>query len=215
MQKISSFISWLFLPFLTPFYALLIALYLPINATSFVMYDSLYLLDPKIKLLFLLLFGVFIVIAPCFSLFVMKKNGMIQSFSLENREERNSPIAIMMMYCLVLFFFLHFQAEGAYIPSIIKAMVLGGAIAAGGAYFINRSMKISLHGIGMGAFFGFIYMFSLSLEEIPLFLIISILLLGGIVMSARLILNAHTLKEVGYGYLLGFVTQVVCILFYM
>ncbi|HLW40658.1 MAG TPA: hypothetical protein VKX31_09710 [Brumimicrobium sp.] len=215
MQKISSFISWVFLPLFTPLYALAIALYLPINASSFVMNDSLHLLHPKVKFLFFLLFSIFIVIAPSFSLFVMKKNGMIQSFELENREERNSPIAVTMLYCLILFFFLHFQAEGAYIPPILKAMVLGGGAAAGIAYLINKFMKISLHGIGMGAFFGFIYMFSLRLEEIPLFLMISILLLGGIVMSARLILNAHTLKEVGYGYLLGFSTQLICILFYM
>lgn len=215
MKRFASFISWLFLPLFTPIYGLLLALYLPINSISFVTNESLYLLHPTVKLLFLILFFVFIVVAPSFSFFVMRRGNVIQSLNMETAEERNSPIAIMMLYCLILFFFLHFQAEGAYIPPIIKAMVLGGAVAAGLAYFINKALKISLHSIGMGALFGFFYMFSLPLEEIPLIILISILLLGGVVMSARLILNAHTLKEVGLGYLLGFATQVVCIYFYI
>jgi len=214
MKGFASFISWLFLPLFTPIYGLLVVLYLPVQSKSFVATESLYLLYPEAKFLFLLLFLVFIVLAPGLSFIVLKLNKTISSLQMENAEERLTPIAIMTFYCLVLYSFLHFQEEGAFIPSIIKAMVLGGAIASFCSYFITKRMKISLHAMGMGALFGFIYMYALQLDQVPLIILSSILLLGGIVLSARLILKAHSIKEISAGYLLGLATQIISIYFY-
>jgi len=214
MKQISTLISWIFLPLFTPIYGLLIVLYFPSQADSFLASESLYMLHPDVKFLFVLLFLVFIVMAPGLSLVVLRLNKTISSLQMEDKEERLTPIAIMTFYCLVLYLFLMFQAENANIPSIIKAMVVGGALAALSSYFITKSFKISLHGMGMGALFGFVYMFSISLVQAPINMLITILMLGGLVMSARLFLKAHTLKEVGAGYLLGFASQVICIYFY-
>src|SRR5690554_1080146 len=188
MKQISTFLSWVFLPLFTPIYGLLIVLYIPVQSNSFLASESLYMLDPSVKLLFLLLFLVFIVMAPGLSLLVLRLNKSISSLQLESKEERLTPIAIMAFYCLVLYLFLLFQAEGAMIPSIIKAMVMGGGVASLAAYFITKNFKISLHGIGVGALFGFVYMFSVPLEQAPLPMLILVLLIGGVVMSARLIL---------------------------
>ncbi|HLV41611.1 MAG TPA: hypothetical protein VKY37_04990 [Brumimicrobium sp.] len=215
MKGFASLISWLFLPLFTPIYGLLIVLYLPVQSKSFVANESLFMLDPAVKFLFLLLFLVFIVLAPGLSLIVLRLNKTISSLQMEKAEERLTPIAIMTFYCIVLYSFLHFQAEGAIIPPIIKAMVLGGAIASFMSYFITKKMKISLHGIGMGALFGFVYMYATSLEQIPLDILSAVLFLGGIVLSARLVLKAHTIKEIGAGYLLGFATQIISIYFYI
>ncbi|PWH82954.1 hypothetical protein [Brumimicrobium oceani] len=214
MKQISTLLSWVFLPLFTPIYGLLIVLYLPVQSSSFVASESLYMLDPAVKFLFLLLFLVFIVMAPGLSLVVLRLNKTITSLQMESREERLTPIAIMTFYCLVLYLFLMFQAENAMIPSVIKAMVVGGALGAGTAYFITKKIKISLHGMGMGSLFGFVYMFSLPLEQAPIAMLITVLLAGGIVLAGRLFLKAHTLKEVGLGYLLGFASQVICIYFY-
>ena len=64
--------------------------------------DSLYHYPYEVKMLYLLLFGVFIVLAPGASLLVLKMNKSISSLSLEVREERATPIAIMTFYCLGL-----------------------------------------------------------------------------------------------------------------
>lgn len=211
MKELSSFISWLFLPLFTPIYGLLLVLYLPIRSNSFLAHDSLYLFTPEAKLLFILLFFVFIVFAPSLSLGILKMNKSISSFQLEKAEERHTPIAIMTFYLMVLYFFLFFQAKGALIPSLLKAMVLAGGISTFCAYFITKKMKISLHALGMGALFGFIYMYAIQLEEIPILLLCAVLILGGIVLSARLILKAHVIKEVGFGYLLGLIPQIIII----
>ena len=214
MKQISTLLSWVFLPLFTPIYGLLIVLYLPVQSNSFVASESLYMLDPAVKFLFLLLFLVFIVMAPGLSLVVLRLNKTITSLQMESKEERLTPIAIMTFYCIILYLFLMFQAENALIPSIIKAMVVGGALGSGIAYFITKKSKISLHGMGMGSMFGFVYMFSVPLEQTPVFMLIAVLVVGGIVMTGRLFLKAHTLKEVGAGYFLGFASQVICIYFY-
>ena len=215
MDKLASFISWLFLPLFTPIYGLLVILYLPIPSSSFLSSNSLFLLNPTAKFLFISLFVVFIVLAPGVSFLVMKMNRNIHSFEMRTIEERLAPISLTTFYLIVLLFFLYFQSEDALIPPIIKAMVLGGIIAGALAYIITPRLKISLHSIGMGALFGFIYMFSKGLEYSPLILLASIIILGGIVLTARLVLKAHTMKEVGLGYLLGFLSQAICIWLYV
>lgn len=214
MKYFSKFLSWVFLPLFTPIYGLLIVLFLPVQSSSFVASESLYMLHPTVKYLFLILFLVFIVMAPGLSLVVLRLNKTITSLHLESKEERLTPIAIMTFYCLILYLFLIFQAESTRIPSILKAMVVGGGLSSLAAYFITKKSKISLHGMGMGSLFGFVYMFSVPLEQAPLSMLVTVLMVGGLVMTARLYLKAHSLKEVGAGYLLGFASQVICIYFY-
>lgn len=214
MTSFSKFFSWLFLPLFTPIYGLLIVLFLPSRPSSFLLMDSLYHYPYEVKMLYLLLFGVFIVLAPGMSLLVLKMNKSITSLSLEVREERATPIAIMTFYCLVLYLFLIFQENGAMVPNIIKGMALGGFLSSAIAYLMNKSFKVSLHGVGMGALAGFVLMYFLGMEVYSLPILLAVFILGGVVLTARLFLSAHNLKEVGIGYGLGFLTQIICIYFY-
>lgn len=214
MKRLASFISWVFLPLFTPIYGLLLVLYYPVYAQSFWLSESLFQMPPLAKLLFLSLFLAFIVLAPGVSFIMLKMNKTITSLKMPNQKERRTPISIMGFYCVVLFLFLQFQSKSVWIPPIINGMVLGGALASFLAYLINFRMKISLHSIGMGSLLGFIYMYSLLLEEVPLTLILLTAILGGIVGSARMILKSHSLREIAWGYGLGFVTQLICIYFY-
>lgn len=214
MTSFSKFLSWLFLPLFTPIYGLLIVLFLPSRPSSFLLMDSLFHYPYEVKMLYLLLFGVFIVLAPGMSLLVLKMNKSISSLSLEAREERSTPIAIMTFYCLVLFLFLIFQENGAMVPNIIKGMAFGGFLSSAIAYLINQRFKVSLHGVGMGALAGFVLMYFIEMEVYSLPVLLVIFILGGLVLTARLFLKAHNLKEVGVGYGLGFLSQIICIYFY-
>lgn len=117
----------------------------------------------------------------------------------------------MTFYCIVLFLFLIYQKNSAMVPAILKGTALGGALASGIAYFINRKIKISLHSIGMGSLAGFIFMYFLSMEEYELYVLAGVFILGGIVMSSRMYLKSHNLSELGLGYFLGFISQMICI----
>ncbi len=214
MKTLASIFSWVFLPLFTPIYALLIVFYLPSTPSSFLLADSLYHYPEAIKILFLSLFLVFIVFAPGLSLVVLKANKSISSLELENQDERPKPIAIMIFYSSVLYLFLILQTESNFIPNSIKAMALGGIIISVVAYFVNKILKISLHAMGLGALLGFVFSYYMSAETFflwPIFLIISI---SAITLSGRLILKAHNLREIAYGYFLGFIIQVLTIYFY-
>lgn len=208
------FLSWVFLPLFVPLYGLLIVFYIPSSPSSYYLFDSLYHYPNPIKWLFLSLFLVFIVLAPGLSLIVLKVNRSISSLSLENRNERSTPIGIMFFYTIVLYLFLMMQSESSYVPNSIKAMVLGGAITTALAYFINKRNKISLHAIGMGSLLGFIYSYYLDCESFPLWVLYIIILLGALTASARLYLQLHNLKEILYGYIMSFIIQVSVIQFF-
>jgi hypothetical protein len=214
MRFISSFLSWLFLPLFTPIYGLLIVLFVPSIPTSFLRLDSLYEYPNQVKVLYLLLFLVFIVIAPGLSFLVLRLNKTISSLGMEKREERMTPIAVMTFYCIVLYLFLLYQPQDAMIPTIIMGMSIGGAIASFAAYHITKVMKISLHGIGMGALAGFVFMYFTKMEVYSLWLLIATFITGGVVLSARVYLNSHSVRQVGLGYGLGFITQMLCIFIY-
>jgi len=214
MTFFSKLFSWLFLPLFTPIYGLLIVLYLPSRPSSFLLMDSLYHYPYQVKMLYLLLFGVFIVLAPGMSLLVLKFNKSITSLSLENREERSTPISIMIFYCIVLYLFLIFQENGAMVPNIIKGMALGGVVASAISYVLNRRFKVSLHGVGMGALAGFVLMYFTGMELYSLAVLLLVFILGGVVLSMRMYLKSHNLKEVAIGYGLGFLSQIICIYFY-
>ncbi len=214
MQVVARFFSWVFLPLFTPIYGLLVVLFIPSVPSSSFRLDTLYAYPIEIKWLFLLLFTVFLVLAPGLSFVVLRYNRTISSFAMEHREERATPISVMAFYFLVLYGFLLFQSNAEIIPAIIKGMALAGGITSFIAYHINKYMKISLHAIGMGALAGFVYTFFLSMESYSLLSLILVFLAGGLVMTARLYLKHHTLKEIGYGYLLGFIIQFIVIFVY-
>ena len=73
---------------------------------------------------------------------------------------------------------------------------------------ITQSFKISMHSAGISGVVGFLIAINLKYPDNQLlYPIIIIILLAGVVMTARLQLNAHTTKEVVTGGLLGFLVS--------
>lgn len=214
MKFFAHFLSWVFLPLFTPIYALLIVFFIPSTPSSFFIWDSLYYYPPEAKLLYLLLFLVFIVLAPGLSMLVLKLNGSISSLDMPKREERKSPIIIMLFYTIVLYLFILFQQENNLVHFTLKGMALGGVVASALALIINYFEKISLHGIGLGALIGFIYSYFIHMDKFNIGIFLLIIVLSGLTLSARLFLKLHTNKEILLGVLVGFGTQFFCIFFY-
>jgi hypothetical protein len=212
MKIVSQVVSWLFLPLFTPVYALLIVLYFQSLPKTFQLWDSLYHYPPELKISFIYLFLIFTAVAPGLSLVMLKVNKTISSLSLDNREERAVPIGIMVFYCLVLFGVMAYQ-EG-HMPTILKAMAIGGAISAIFALWITKSYKISLHGLGVGSLTGFLFSYYLQMEFFYIELLYLSIFIGALVLSARFYLEKHSLPQLFLGYLLGFGCQFLSIYFY-
>jgi len=200
MKQTADFLSWLFLPLLMPVYGLLIAMYVPSNQNYFFNEDSLYFMDPNAKTAILYMFFIFSVAAPGISFLVLKKRNIITTIDMENQRERSIPMFISLIYCLILYFLFIIKAPDNVLPKYIYALPLAGVFVTTSYAFINRWIKISLHGGGAGILTGFIFAYAFEQAEFQFWILIFVILASGLTISARLFLKKHTPLEVYTGW---------------
>jgi membrane-associated phospholipid phosphatase len=206
MKNVAHVISWLFLPLLMPIYALLIAMFIPSLEQSYFQNDTLFWMDEGHKFAVISMFTIFSLIAPGITLILLMRSKAISTIEVDNQKERFIPLAITAIYCLILALFLLVKAPNHILPSSIYALPWGGFVGISLAGFINRYTKISLHGIGAGMLVGFLMAYFNNQVEYSFEIIVIAVIISGLILSARLILNKHTLKQVYYGFLLGFLS---------
>ncbi len=198
VKVLAQSISILFHPLLMVTYGLL-----------FFMWANRYAFGQLENNAFLLILLVFIYsfILPAIALFLMKKIELIDSLELRNREDRIIPLIVTaVFYCWL-------SINLFYNPGYPKGFILftlAATLALLLSFIINLVTKISLHAIGIGGFVGFVVLTILfySYDNLEMILLLSVVL-AGVIGSSRLILKAHKLKEVYYGYLVGFGCQLI------
>jgi hypothetical protein len=184
--KIATFLSVLFHPLFLFFYLILYLVY-------FTDFFLLYRYSPN---LWMLLSYVFLntVVIPIILIFFYSRDLLMR-----NKEKRTIPYLIMIVvYSFMLFFFFKFYIS-ALILRFLIALILGLTILT----IINVYFKLSLHTFTMGcliAFFIRIYFLQSGMFFYPL---IVVLILAGIIGSARLALEVHTKEEILSGYAIG------------
>ncbi len=147
---------------------------------------------------------------PAVWLVMMRKLQMIDSLKLETTKERIIPyIATATFYLWTYRMFRPSTSNTMFANEFISSMMMGAAIAIFIGFFINIFQKISLHAIGAGCFFGLTLVLVRYSDYNLTLLLISAVLVGGIIGSARLILNAHQPSEIFMGYFVGFLGQFV------
>ena len=200
MKIASHLISWVFLPLFMPVYGLLITMYTPSYQNSALNEDSLFFLSDGSKTAILYMFLIFSVIAPGISFVVLRKKNIISTIDMENQKERNIPMFIMLSYCLLLYFLFIVKAPNNILPKYIYALPLSGVFVTVIYTYINRWIKISLHGGGAGILTGFIFAYVFEQTLFEFWILIFVILASGLTISARLFLNKHTPKEVYTGW---------------
>lgn len=196
-----------------PLYGLLLTLYIPSIPESFYARYSLYYLNPQFKTSFVSLFVIFTILAPGISLLLLRFNKTISSLGLEDKEERKFPIAITAFYLLLMYGFLAYQQQGN-IPEVLLGSTLGGFISSLLCLIITRWTKISLHAMAAGSLLGFIVAYFQSQSYFEMWIVYAVIAVGIITTTARLILDKHTLKQIGLGYGLGLFVQLLTIFIY-
>ena len=146
---------------------------------------------------------VFTFVLPAVNLVMLRAFGNIQSLTLQSRKERILPfVFISLLYLLVtvLFYFkLPFSANFNKLMMIISALVVVSLL-------ITFFYKISIHSIAMGGGIGILLPLNQVTEQMSLLWPTAFTILAtGLVMSSRLMLDAHTPREVMYGGVVGFV----------
>ena len=193
-MKLSRIISIIFHPVLMPMYAFFLALNFVPEFNSF--FSPL----QKIKF-FKLIFG-FTFLLPILGIIILRKLKFVSSYYMEHKEERRFPLLI----AIVCYYFLLQIFERIYPDIILVKLLLGATLILFLAAIISRFWKISLHMLGIGGVLGAFFAIQ-TLFGGNIFLIITLLFCAGLVGFARVNEDAHTLKQVYLGFLVGFCTE--------
>ena len=200
MKFLAHFFSWVFLPLLMPSYGILISLFVPAYSTNIEM-TSLYFAPIESKWALFTIFFLFSVVAPGVSFILLHRFKVISTIDIERQGERSLPLVIMFVYSLVLFFLLVYKAGAGTLPRYFYALPLSGVAVTSIFLFINRWIKISLHGAGAGILLGFLIIFTRAQDAFSIWWVLSALLAAGLTMAARLYLQKHTSLEVYTGFI--------------
>ena len=191
-MRAAQIVSIVFHPLLlTTYLAVVIGVWMP----------SLLLVRQEHLLIFTaFIFGITFVL-PVLNLYVFRQYGMITSWKMESRNERILPfIFISIVYVLIACLFIykvHLSVNFTRLLLIIAALVVASTIA---TFFF----KVSVHSLSWWGIVGIVLPLNHVAGGMLIWPTAFIILIAGLVMSARLRLNAHTLGEVMVGGVMGF-----------
>jgi membrane-associated phospholipid phosphatase len=201
-EKLAKLISYLFHPLLLPTYGFAILFFTKNYISTFT--------STTIKLAILSITFVFTCLLPAVNALILLKTGRIKNLEIETTGERVILYTGAALYYIVLFYLFYF----AEFPTLFRILILGAAISVLLAIFINLKWKISAHTIGIGGIAGAAVGIEYRLQLDFHLILILIILVAGIVGYARLKLNAHTPSQVYTGFVLGFLAELLLLIFY-
>lgn len=171
----------------------------------FVFVPHLFTRDQQLIMLSMVFLATYVF--PLLMLVVLKGLSSINSFHLETIEERKIPLFIMtiLFYFLVKFLlFLSVQTKD------IALLFYGIAISLVIVYVLfYAKLKSSLHMASLGGAIGFFLALTVQYGTTFLPIIAILILLAGLLGTARLSLKAHTVAEVYIGFFVGVLGQIV------
>lgn len=171
---------------------------------------------------------------PAVAVVVFRALGFVRSIELKDRQDRIGPYILTGIFYLWLFFNFYNSREVntgqlnfvLQVPTAYTSFVLGGTLALFIAFFINNFSKISAHAVGMGGLIAMVVItmrlfsydrFTIDSTILGTFqvsmvaVLMVVIVLAGLVGTARLLLQSHDLKDLAGGYLVGFAAQVIAL----
>lgn len=194
-------ISVIFHPLFIPVYILVFFLYIsPVTIG----------LDPEQKSRLTISFSMMYILFPLVTVLLAKGLGFIDSVFLRTRQDRIIPYIACGVYYFWMWYVLHNQSG---FPQSLIQLSLAIFLASSGGLLLNAFMRISMHGISIGVGLSFIYFLALqSVSSFGIYLSIA-LLISGLVLTARLVNEDHSPREVYFGFFLGVLAQVIAWVF--
>jgi len=192
----AAFFSYLFHPVFVPVYVSLFLVY--IHPSAFSGFSDA---EKKQTILIILLNLVFF---PVISVLLLKAVGFIESIYLRTQKDRIIPYIASGTF----FFwgYLVFKQQPQY-PLILTSFVLGIFLASSAALIANIYFKISMHAIGMGSWLGIFLITMQTNEMLMTWPLCIVLLLTGLVCSARILVSSHHPKDIYAGLFIGIISQ--------
>ncbi len=173
------------------------------------------------KSILLVLVSIYSIFIPGISILMLKVLGVINSLELKEKHERIIPLIIVMIFNLWLWINLK-QDSG--VPTYWIFFILTSVVSIGLSLSINNWIKTSLHTVGIitsmilwlilsfhhcgdqPCFINFEkHNYSLSIE----YFIMILFILSGWIITSRLILGAHNMKEILSGIIISMLSVII------
>jgi hypothetical protein len=139
------------------------------------------------------------VVFPLLSIYYLLHKGVIDSLTMPTLKGRSLSYGVTIFYYGVSLYLLMDMP----LPEIIYAMFTGLIIVLLALAIISLRYKISAHMAAIGGAIGAVFWLGFHFGVWRPSLLISMLLIAGLLATARLYLQAHTESEVATGLLLG------------
>ncbi len=192
-------ISYLFHPLFIPFFVGAYLLY--IHPLAFAGFTG--------EMKFFRIASIFVSTAllPAFSVFLMWRLQLgISSLQLKTQKERIIPYAVSMIFYFWVWYVFKNQPDS---PIEIRLFLLGAFLAVCGAWLANIVFKVSMHTTAMGGVLAFFLLLAFRDTAFSGVYLALVILLAGLVTTARLIVSHHTRFEIYAGLLIGALAQLI------
>jgi hypothetical protein len=152
------------------------------------------------------------IIIPIICFFILKNLGIIKSVFLTKITERKYPLLISLALLLMI---LTKVIPDNYTIELYYFFL--GLIAATSTslFLLIIKFKSSLHMMGMGSLLMFLICLSIHFERNIIIAISFLFLASGLVATSRLYLKAHTRAELLIGLMIGIVSQLLTVKFWL
>jgi hypothetical protein len=142
------------------------------------------------------------------SIGVMRGLGLVKTWRMENHRERWLPFLSTTLLYATVTFMLYQQIRLVPVAVILGSITLTLALVT----LLTPRWGISAHGAGIGGALGLVLAVFLKHEIALLFYpVLALLLLTGLLLSARLALDAHSPAQAWGGTALGFAISVATV----
>ena len=188
-------ISVIFTPFSIPF---LVFLFL-------FLFSYLHIMPLAYKLIVLGIVYCFTILLPTLSIFIFRKINEYTAEDMIERKRRFIPFFLTILSYVLCLVMMHRLNIPWYMTGIILASLLIMIIC----LLVNLKWKLSEHMAGMGAIVGGLISFSALFGYNPVAWLCLFILIAGVLGTARIILQHHTLGEVMIAFLVGFICSLL------
>lgn len=146
---------------------------------------------------------------PIINVYFFKVFGTISSISMPLRKERIAPFLMIALLYGVITYLLNAKLGLGYQDPFVKFLLIIDALVLA-SFMITLWMKASIHSLAAGGLLVMLAMLNAMTENGILFYpLLGGIILAGVIMTTRLYLQVHTVKEVVVGFSVGALVSVM------
>ena len=204
MKYLFTGISYIFHPFIIPMLGVFILFQAETLPNSLYIFDSIYFFPDEIKAQLFVILAILTFIAPALSMLIMYWNRLIPSLELADKRDRIYPFIVVTFYYVLAYGFLRYRLQEELQHVALMSFLFGIILTFIVSFIINFYLKLSLHAAAIFGVAAMVLAYDQSQIYSQLWIVMVLILAGGLISASRIYLKAHDLKETVVGMFVGF-----------